>query len=127
MIREEEKEKAARRYATHDVDTDETDFYGNYIKKEDFVLPEYNAFLEGCKWSDLNSKSPWISVRDDLPCDHNELIHGNEKNAWTVSCIVSDGICTTTNRMFLVEGEWIWGIGFTNVKYWFVIPELPKE
>lgn len=125
MIREEEKRKAARRYATHDVDTDETDFYGNYVKKEDFVLPEYNAFIEGCKWSDANPKSPWISAKDDLPCNHKELIHGDAENAWTVSCIVNNGTWTITDRMFLIEGKWDWGIA--NVKYWFVVPELLKE
>ena len=32
-------------------------------------------FEAGAKWSDANPKSPWISVEDDLPCNHEEMIH----------------------------------------------------
>ena len=32
------------------------------------------AFICGAYWADDNPKSPWISVDDDLPCNHEELI-----------------------------------------------------
>lgn len=60
MTREEEIRNAAEQYATHLVDTNVTDFYGNYEKKMDFVLDEYNAFLAGAKFADEHPKSPWM-------------------------------------------------------------------
>lgn len=32
-------------------------------------------FAAGATWADANPKSPWISVEEDLPCNHEELIH----------------------------------------------------
>ena len=54
MTRKEQIEKAAEKYATHWVDTKETDFYGNYEQEWGFVLSEYNAFVAGVKWADAN-------------------------------------------------------------------------
>ena len=31
-------------------------------------------FEAGAKWADANPKSPWISVDDDLPCNHEDMI-----------------------------------------------------
>lgn len=122
MTREEEKREAARKYATHDVDTDETDFYGNYVKKEAFVLREYNAFLEGCKWSDENPKSPWISVKDDLPCNHKELIRKNGLDTKRVIVVEDDGYFL--DRMVFSNNEWDWAYA-TIPLYWMPIPKLP--
>ena len=32
------------------------------------------GFESGVKWADANPKSPWISVDDDLPCNHEEMV-----------------------------------------------------
>lgn len=32
------------------------------------------AFEEGAEWADTNPKSQWISVDEDLPCNHEEFI-----------------------------------------------------
>ena len=32
------------------------------------------GFEAGVKWADSNAKSHWISVNEDLPCNHEELI-----------------------------------------------------
>ena len=32
------------------------------------------GFESGVKWADSNQKSPWISVEDDLPCNHREYV-----------------------------------------------------
>ena len=32
------------------------------------------GFEGGIKWADEHPKSPWISIKDDLPCNHEELI-----------------------------------------------------
>ena len=54
---------------------------------QDYIITEYNhkylifrkdvksSFESGAKWADENPKSPWISVEDDLPCDHEELLN----------------------------------------------------
>ena len=33
-----------------------------------------HAFIDGVEWADKNPKSSWISVNDDLPCNHKELL-----------------------------------------------------
>lgn len=35
------------------------------------------GFEAGIKWADNNPKSLWVSVEDDLPCNHEELTHSN--------------------------------------------------
>ena len=32
------------------------------------------GFEAGVKWADAHPKSPWISVEDDLPCNHSDLV-----------------------------------------------------
>lgn len=125
MTREKEKREAARKYATHGIDTDETDFYGNYVKKEDFVLPEFNAFLGGCKWSDENPKCPWISVKDRMPYFNKELLL--EKFNCTKKFLTRDDENNFyIQRMWKLNGFWEWEYP-ANITHWFVIPELPKE
>lgn len=34
-----------------------------------------DSFIAGAEWADNNSKSPWISVYDDLPCNNPNNIH----------------------------------------------------
>ena len=73
MTRKEKIAEAARKYATHPTDTDVTDFHGKWVKETKYNHDEYLAFLEGAEWADENSKSPWISVKDDLPCNNSYL------------------------------------------------------
>ena len=53
------------------------------------ILSNKNSFIEGAKWSDEHPKSPWISVEDDLPCNHDELI-STEYDKETVYVVVID-------------------------------------
>ena len=72
MTREEEIKCASKDYINYLLDKQE---YHN----ENYT--EYDiqqAFEKGAKWADENPKSPWISVNDDLPCFHEELICGTE-------------------------------------------------
>ena len=41
-----------------------------------FYVPTFEilGFTFGARWADEHPKSPWISVKDDLPCNHLELI-----------------------------------------------------
>lgn len=77
------------------------------------------AFLEGAKFALENQ---WISVEDDLPCNHEELVF-NSQCPITRMCVVCNEHFIGTNRMFKNDGKWEWGIGFQNVLEWFPVPK----
>ena len=71
MTRKEEIKCASKDYINYLLDKQE---YHN----ENYT--EYDiqqSFEKGAQWADNNTKSPWISVDDDLPCNHQDLIHSN--------------------------------------------------
>ena len=70
------------------------------------------------------NKSPWISVEDDLPCNHEELLinKGVTKKVFVLKFGGSPGV----DFMLRVNGEWIW-FAYENHKFWMPIPEPPKE
>lgn len=91
----------------------------------------FNIGLQyGLEAADNSPISPWISVNDDLPCNHSDLV------------LTYKGICFTTKRvlvmtdihtLFLCEMKkdddlgWIWNISTKDkIIYWMPIPELPK-
>lgn len=89
-----------------------------------------DAFYLGARWADDNPKSPWISVNDDLPCNHEELINSEDPN-FTVSVLGrwSDEDLILPIRMtkeFTGEWEWEWELDI-SMSYWMPIPELPKQ
>lgn len=83
------------------------------------------VFLEGAKFALENQ---WISVEDDLPCNHEELIttdgyYGKETSS--VITMRKSGIIDT-NYMVLCDNKWKWKYG--TVSYcWMPIPKPPKE
>lgn len=79
------------------------------------------AFLEGAEFA-LNEQ--WISVKDDLPCNHEELLinKGVTKKVFVLKFGGSPGV----DFMLRVNGEWIW-FAYENHKFWMPIPEPPKE
>ena len=77
------------------------------------------VFLEGAKFVLENQ---WISVDDDLPYKHKELITENR----TITVITYHKTeVIMDNYMFYENGKWEWLMG--NPCYWFPIPKLPKE
>lgn len=84
----------------------------------------YSGFIQGAKWADDNPKSPWISVKDDLPCNHEELTEGDN-----TSCILTLNDCNECIVMCMWKSnrKWIWGRGDMLITHWMPIPELPKE
>lgn len=77
------------------------------------------ALLEGVKFALENQ---WISVKDDLPYKHKELITENR----TITVITYHKTeVIMDNYMFYENGKWEWLMG--NPCYWFPIPKLPKE
>lgn len=62
MKREESIKKAAVQYATHFIDTDETDFYGHFVKELGLDDAEHRGFIAGAKWADNNPKPGFIDL-----------------------------------------------------------------
>lgn len=83
------------------------------------------AFLEGAKFALENQ---WISVEDDLPCNHEELIDPNNPD-FTVFVLVrwlDDGFILSARMIKCLMGEWEWEL-IGGIGHWMPIPELPKE
>ena len=82
------------------------------------------GFEAGVKWADANPKSPWISVKDDLPCNHKELIGLDDKRDTSYVVAIIHGY-VIMSRMYKLNGKWYWEND--EPTHWFPIPELPKE
>ena len=84
------------------------------------------AFIEGAEFA-LNEQ--WISVDDDLPCNHEELITTDGyygKETANVITIDNYGVIEDNYMVLYNDGKWGWKYGAVPC-YWMPIPELPKE
>ena len=78
---------------------------------------------EGLETADYNPKSPWISVNDDLPCNHKKFTHSNYTDRVIV---LARNEFPEVEFMYKVEeGVWEWTT-LKNVSYWMPIPKLPE-
>lgn len=86
----------------------------------------YNGFCEGAKWA---YNHIWISVKDDLPYKHKELIHYSGVKTLPVYVYTEGG-----NRYFKYmekkpNGQWDWYYACDIVSdvptHWFPIPASP--
>lgn len=103
------------------------------IHAEIYDVDVRNAFEEGAKWADRHSKHTWINIKDDLPCNHEELIltavvtylvlarlQSLEGNVSYVMCYM----CRASK-----DNEWVWQFykpGY-RVTHWMRIPKLVEE
>lgn len=78
-------------------------------------------FTAGAKWADSNPKSPWISVEEDLPCNHKELLNAEcqTKEVFILKC----GGFTDVDYMLKMDGKWIW-FEYKSPEFWMPIPKL---
>ena len=89
-----------------------------------------NAFYQGAKWADKHPKSPWISVNDDLPCNHTDLVLTYNGIPFSTKRVL---VMTDVHTLFLCEMKkdyrgWIWNYSTKDkITHWFPIPEFPKE
>lgn len=122
MTREEEIKYASKDYVNYLLDKQE---YHN----ENYT--EYDiqqAFEKGARWADDNSKSPWISIKDDLPCNHNELICSKEISEGTETFnvfAINEYGEIWVDYMVYENGKWRWND--FEPAYWMIAPKLPKE
>ena len=89
------------------------------------------GFEAGVKWADTNPKSPWISTKDDLPCNHSDLVLTYNDTPFSTKRVI---VVTDIHTLFLCEMKkdddrgWIWNYSTKDkITYWLPIPELPKE
>ena len=85
------------------------------------------AFNRGIEYQKQNSKSSWISVKDDLPCNHEELLK-SPKIYRTKSVIVRfDNNMHGFAYMVNIPNKWEWFNKIKGITHWMPIPELPKD
>lgn len=87
-------------------------------------------FEAGAKWADANPKSPWISVDDDLPCNHEDMIAlvGN-LSKHTCSVLVRfdhGGINFAYMYCSGCKQDWHWAES-SIITHWMPIPKLEEE
>ena len=124
MTREEEIKCASKDYINYLLDKQE---YHN----ENYT--EYDiqqAFEKGAQWADNNPKSPWISVKDKLPCNEKDLIveilKGVELRTKKVGVLSEDGYIDISYMYSLPPHGWRWNTNDT-ITHWFPLPERPKK
>ena len=79
------------------------------------------GFEAGVKWADEHPKSPWISVDEDLPCYHEELMH-NEVFTKKVIVLLNDGRIRETDMFYDKWCEYR-----KKITHWKPFIEPPKE
>ena len=85
------------------------------------------AFNKGIEFQKQKTNSPWISVEDDLPCNHEELLK-SPKSYRTKSVIVRfDNNMHGFAYMTKIPNKWEWFNKIKGITHWMPIPELPKE
>ena len=82
------------------------------------------GFEAGVKWADSHPKSPWISVEEDLPCNHEELLNPDDKRNTSYVVAIIHGYIVLS-RMYRLYGKWYWEND--EPTHWFPIPKLPEE
>ena len=77
-------------------------------------------FLEAAEFALTNQ---WISVAEDLPCNHEELLNAEyqTKKVFILKC----GGFADIDYMLKIDGKWIW-FEYKSPEFWMPIPELKK-
>ena len=82
-------------------------------------------FAAGATWADKHPKSPWISVDDDLPCNHDSMIcevcKGVEYETNRVLVLLIDGTIEISYMFRLTPHAWHWNT--YKVTHWMPLPE----
>ena len=85
------------------------------------------VFLEGAKFALENQ---WISVEDDLPCNHKELLYGVSQTVKVITAYEEErGFSSDFMIKDSFNDNWDWNCwnGYYAPDYWMFPPELPKE
>ena len=79
------------------------------------------AFLEGARFVLENQ---WISVKDDLPYKHKELLSSDHETKLVLTVDACGSI--NTDFMSIYEGTWCWW-NDSNTVYWRPISDFDKN
>ena len=83
------------------------------------------AFKKGAEWADENPPCPWISVKDDLPCNHDDFKYFNTTILFLTR--LEDGdLFATYMRKSNVTNTWHW-VAAKEVTHWMSIPKLNAD
>ena len=96
----------------------------NIQKKAEEYGELASVFLEGAKFA---LKNQWISTKEDLPCNHEELIFlgGLIDGSETIDVFVRyESGDIWSDYMIYTNGKWRWSDGEPD--YWMIPPKLPK-
>ena len=115
MIREKEINIAASKYI-------EDNSLGGEVR----ISSHKDSFIEGAEWADNNPKNPWISVEDDLPFNHKELLDSSKRMTFQVF-IRYDDDRYGFSCMAKILDEWKWLNNWNKITHWMNVPEIPKE
>ena len=97
----------------------------NIQKKAEEYGELASMFLEGAKFALENQ---WISTKEDLPCNHEELIFlgGLIDGSETIDVFVRyESGDIWSDYMIYTNGKWRWSDGEPD--YWMIPPKLPKR
>lgn len=110
-------------------------FYERIFQENCYYDPR-DCFEEGAQWADANPKNPWISVEDDLPCNHKELLL-DEHRTKTVLVVLSRNDNSSSkhiDRFSMINKKgssvvnWYWfNTTHYTVTHWMPVPKLPNE
>ena len=92
----------------------------------------FNIGLQyGLDVADSDPISPWISVEDDLPCNHSDLVLTYNDIPFLTKRVL---VMTDIHTLFLCDMKkdnnrgWIWNYSTKDkIIYWLPIPELPEK
>lgn len=88
------------------------------------------GFVDGALWARDYNKSPWISVEDDLPCNHEDMVNVFVEHVeLRTDCVLTmsdEGYISIDYMKKLGPWPWHWS-GIEKTTHWMPIPKLPKE
>ena len=113
-------------FLNYNAETDTYEEYKPYAIVHCETKEDFDRMQQALKEQKLGGwNNQWISVEDDLPCNHDELfINDDKKETKTVLSIINGYIMMS--RMYKPKRKWCWD-SEEQPTHWMPIPELPKE
>ena len=84
------------------------------------------GFEAGVRWADEHPKSPWISVEDDLPCNHEELLKSPKSYRTKAVIVRFDNNMHGFLYMTKIHNKWEWYDKIKGITHWMPIPKSPN-
>lgn len=87
------------------------------------------------EWAETHPESPWISVEDDLPYNHKDLMEDKHYTKPVLAVLAWNGdpskkhieICRMCDILGSVNVDWYWHTdSHCQVVCWMPLPEIPN-